>query len=41
MAPAPASTELERAILTLGPTITYPNGTVADRRTGAVLQESA
>ncbi|MFI5418986.1 MAG: hypothetical protein ACHQ2Y_08855 [Candidatus Lutacidiplasmatales archaeon] len=29
--------EIERAVRVLGPTITYPDGTVTDRRTGAVL----
>jgi hypothetical protein len=36
--PGTASPELERAIRELGPTITYPDGTVTDRRTGAVIR---
>ena len=32
------SSEMERAVRELGPTITYPDGTVADRRTGEILR---
>jgi hypothetical protein len=34
-------TELDRAVVNLGPTITYPDGTIANRRTGAVLSRPA
>jgi len=33
-------TEIDRAVRRLGPTITYPDGTVTDRRTGAILPRS-
>jgi hypothetical protein len=39
--PPPGSgveSEIERAVREFGPTVTYPDGTIADRRTGAVLR---
>ena len=33
--------EMDRAVAELGPTITYPGGTVTNRRTGAILRRGA
>ncbi len=37
----PGGPDLERAVQELGPTVQYPDGTVTDRRTGAVLRGPA
>jgi len=34
------SSEMDRAVRELGPTISYPDGTVAERRTGMILRRS-
>lgn len=39
--PTPPGPDLERAVRELGPTVRYPDGTVTDRRTGAVLRGPA
>jgi hypothetical protein len=37
VASAEPESEMDLAVRTLGPTITYPDGTVADRRTGSII----